>query len=303
MLSNRLVAIRRFPVKSMGGEALEHVQLMHRGIAGDRAYAVIGRDGRFASGKNGDRFRRLDGIFGYRAWTASDDDARDDTADANAIADANAGAHPGMAPDARAEPSVYVRRERRIRHTQPSELASGDPELPAPDRRPRRTAPGPPEFVDDPAGPWRIDDPALLADLVDVVGADLAIYRTSGTDFYDASPLSLVGTATVEWAQRELGAADTARRLRANLLVATSEPFEEETWVGGLVRIGGDGALCSVDRVIGRCRMIDLPQDGVERQARFLQALADVRGPRLAVYLRVLKPGRITAGDEVTLDW
>jgi len=64
-----VVSLRRFPVKSMGGEALTTVRLDPRGLVGDRWFAVEDDEGRFASGKNTRRFRRRDGVFGYRAAT------------------------------------------------------------------------------------------------------------------------------------------------------------------------------------------------------------------------------------------
>lgn len=51
----------------MLGERREHVTLDDRGVLGDRLYAVRGSDGKLGSGKNSRRFRRVDGLFGFRA--------------------------------------------------------------------------------------------------------------------------------------------------------------------------------------------------------------------------------------------
>ncbi len=67
-----VAAIRRYPVKSMGGEALDSVAIDARGLVGDRAYAVVDGDGRFAAGKDSRRFRRRDEVFRYAATTAGD---------------------------------------------------------------------------------------------------------------------------------------------------------------------------------------------------------------------------------------
>jgi len=69
-----VVSVRRYPVKAMGGESPAVVELDARGVVGDRWYAVLDGDGRFASGKNTRRMRRHDEVFGYRATT--DDDGR-----------------------------------------------------------------------------------------------------------------------------------------------------------------------------------------------------------------------------------
>jgi uncharacterized protein len=64
--------IRRYPVKSMGGESLTEVELDRRGVVGDRWYAVVDGDGKLASGKHSRRFRRRDAVFDFAARTTSD---------------------------------------------------------------------------------------------------------------------------------------------------------------------------------------------------------------------------------------
>ncbi|MER7750577.1 MOSC N-terminal beta barrel domain-containing protein [Kitasatospora sp. NPDC097643] len=53
----------RYPVKSTGGERLDSVEVDRRGLAGDRLYAVRDGAGKFGSGKNTRRFRRMDGLL------------------------------------------------------------------------------------------------------------------------------------------------------------------------------------------------------------------------------------------------
>ncbi|WP_035802771.1 MOSC domain-containing protein [Kitasatospora mediocidica] len=53
----------RYPVKSTGGERLSEVLVDERGLAGDRLYAVRDGEGKFGSGKNTRRFRRMDGLL------------------------------------------------------------------------------------------------------------------------------------------------------------------------------------------------------------------------------------------------
>lgn len=65
----RVHTLRRYPVKSMGGESLGEVEVDPRGFSGDRWFAVADSAGRFASGKSTRRFRRRDEVFGYAAHT------------------------------------------------------------------------------------------------------------------------------------------------------------------------------------------------------------------------------------------
>jgi uncharacterized protein len=66
-----IAEIRRYPVKSMGGESVESVEVDARGLVGDRWYAVTDVEGRLASGKNSRRFRRRDEVFTYAATTVN----------------------------------------------------------------------------------------------------------------------------------------------------------------------------------------------------------------------------------------
>lgn len=53
----------RYPVKSLIGEKLNTFDIDSRGVVGDRVYAISNLDGKFGSGKNTRRFRRIDGLF------------------------------------------------------------------------------------------------------------------------------------------------------------------------------------------------------------------------------------------------
>ena len=66
----RVAEIRRFPVKSLLGETVPAAEVDRRGLAGDRLWAVRDADGKFGSGKNTRRFRRMPGLFGLRACAA-----------------------------------------------------------------------------------------------------------------------------------------------------------------------------------------------------------------------------------------
>ena len=221
-----VTSIRRYPVKSMGGEALDRVELDARGLVGDRAWAVRDGDSRLASGKNTKRMVRRDGVFAFTAATL-----------AEGVVVSGPGGRHGLA-----------------------------------------------------------GDPAVDAWLADALAADVALAPETDVPHFDDGAVSLVGTATLDWCARELGADADARRLRANLVVATTEPFEEERW-DGEVRIG-TAVLRPAGR-IERCRTIDLAQDGVTDTTRWLQPLGKSRDLRVAIYLDVVTPGAITVGDLV----
>lgn len=71
-----LAALRRYPVKSVGGEARELLRLEARGVRGDRAWALRDARGKLGSGKTTRRFRFFDGLLEFAATLhdAADDE-------------------------------------------------------------------------------------------------------------------------------------------------------------------------------------------------------------------------------------
>ena len=76
MAEGVLVGLARWPVKSLGGEALEAARLDWRGVGGDRAYALLdereGREGRWLTVRHAPRML---------AWSAAYPEAPDDLLD------------------------------------------------------------------------------------------------------------------------------------------------------------------------------------------------------------------------------
>ena len=66
-VSGRVLRLWRYPVKSMLGEECDHIIVNERGVDGDRVFAVRDVDGKFGSGKTTHRFRKIDGLFAFRA--------------------------------------------------------------------------------------------------------------------------------------------------------------------------------------------------------------------------------------------
>jgi uncharacterized protein YcbX len=217
--------IRRYPVKAMGGESMESIALDARGLVGDRAYAVVDSDGKIATGKHSQRFRRRDEVFEFGAGTTRD----------------------GVVVSGR-------------------------------------------------GGSWPVPSGALDTALSEAMGDPVRVLPETTTPYFDALPVSLVGTASLEWCREHLGVDADRRRIRPNLVVETDQPFVEETWAG-VVEVG-DVRLTAVER-IERCRMIDIAQEGLPRDGRWLKTLTAARDMRLGVYLDVVRPGTLGIGDSV----
>jgi uncharacterized protein len=146
------------------------------------------------------------------------------------------------------------------------------------------------------AGEWRAPGDELDRMLSEAMGDDVRVLPESTTPYFDAGAVSLVGTESLAWCREHLGVDADRRRIRANLVVETDEPFVEESWTG-IVTVGQVG-LRAVGR-IERCRMIDIAQEGLPGQGRWLKALTETREMSLGIYLDVVRPGSIAVGDPV----
>jgi uncharacterized protein YcbX len=145
-------------------------------------------------------------------------------------------------------------------------------------------------------GDWAVSGDGLDAVLSEVMGDPVRVLPETSTPYFDAGAVSLIGTASLAWCRDHLGVDADCRRIRPNLVVETTEPFVEETWTGE-VAIGGV-RLTPVER-IERCRMIDIAQEGLPRDGRWLKALTQAREMSLGIYLGVVGPGVVSVGDEV----
>jgi uncharacterized protein YcbX len=230
-MSATVVALQRFPVKSMGGEPLPEVEIAGNGLVGDREWAVYAADGKLASGKHSRRFRRMDLVFGLTA-----------------------------------------RRD------------------------------GPATLVRLPDGAEVVAGHADSFDLLSThFGAPVTVRRETDVMHQDGAALSIVGTATLSELGRHEGAGHPVdpRHLRANIVVGTEVPYDEEAWIGREVTVGG--ARVRVTEAIQRCRMAGIAQVGLAARPDMLRAVQVHHDLMAGVYATVLRPGLVQLGDEVRL--
>ena len=198
--------------------------------------------------------------------------------------------------------------DRRWAFVRPGMVENGFPWLTIRERsdlcryRPRFRDPAQPDtsatVVTTPAGEEvDVTDPALATELGDGVRL-IRLYR--GT--FDVLPLSLIATPSLaaigELAGREL----PVQRFRPNLLVepAGGAPFEEDGWVGRVLRIGG--MRMRVDERDPRCVVVNVDPLTAERDPAVLRAIAKARDSCLGVYGSTVEPGRVAVGDPVVLE-
>lgn len=271
----RLAEIHRYPVKSMQGERLMSTAVEPLGIPGDRAWAL--RDER-VGGLTG--AKKLPALMSMRARLA---------------------AEPAGAPLSSAAGDVDTALSRVLDH--PVTLW---PLLDAAQvEHYRREAP--PEGMDEVEALRALfgrtaDEP--LPDLSRFPEV-LATHHTPPGTYFDAYPLLIMTRSSLR-AIAEGAAAlgfDSSfdqRRFRPNLVIDTVEPgFVENGWVGRRLAIG-DAELV-VEMTCPRCIMTTHGLDDVPRDPKVMRALVQVNDGDLGVYASIARPGRIRAGDAVTL--
>jgi uncharacterized protein YcbX len=150
-------------------------------------------------------------------------------------------------------------------------------------------------------GPGGVEYPVVTgaADdyLRELSGREVHVRRDTGILHFDEVPFSLVGTATLDWLAAEVpGVSVDSRRLRANLVVRTTEPFAEEAWLGEPVRIGSAEVI--FDRVFMRCVMVGMEQPGLPDSREVLKRIGarEDKPVCLAVGGHVVRAGTIELG-------
>ena len=264
-----VVALWRYPVKSMMGEELNAADLTQRGLLGDRAYALVDRStGKVVSAKNPRKWSKL---FDFRA--------------------------------AFVEPPRIGQKIPPVRITLPNGATAtteqDDLEQALSDVLGREvtlaaTAPEAPSLeeywpdLDGLAHRETITDESMQA----------------GT-FFDSAVIHVLTTATID-RLRELYPQGRfeVRRFRPNIVVepdSGAKGFVENDWIGHTLAIGREVRL-SIMGPCSRCVMITLPQGDLPRDPGILRTAAQHNQVNVGVYASVVRGGVIRRGDPVRLE-
>jgi uncharacterized protein YcbX len=147
-----------------------------------------------------------------------------------------------------------------------------------------------------------VHDDALRQSLEERSGRPLFLLRDyRGSQ--DVAQVSLIGDASIAQIGAECGAPVEPSRFRANLYVETlsGAPFEEDTWVGSILRIG-DTARVAITEQDKRCAMITLHPETGESRTEVLTAVARNHDTMAGIYGSVLTLGTIRPGDPIQVE-
>lgn len=130
---------------------------------------------------------------------------------------------------------------------------------------------------------------------------ELSVFSTPLGRFYDAYPLHIVSSNSIEKLKTLEPEGDfQSKRFRPNIFIECNhkkQNFDEFDWVGGKLHIG-DAVIKCESRTV-RCLMPAQRQPGLDKDSRVLRTLEKHTGRHLGINASVLKEGVINAGDPV----
>jgi len=149
-----------------------------------------------------------------------------------------------------------------------------------------------------------IGSPELQDKVAGKFGSPLELMKLKHGIFDDAT-VSVINLATIAAIGREAGHDLDTRRFRANIVIASNstEPFLEDSWVGGRLVFGSNeaGPMVDVTMCDLRCVMINLDPDTAKQDARVLKTAVRLNDNNAGVYGTVVQTGEIQVGQVVML--
>jgi MOSC domain-containing protein len=298
MSFGHVAAVWRYPVKSLGGEQVERIDIGPRGPRGDRLWAVrdLERDVTATA-------RRIPALLG---------------ATARYVAPLASDAGPGNAPEVEItfpDGTVCSSSDPDV-HKKLSEVADREVRLtalpPADDTSLHKLSRDERENMSIAAlrKDFGIAEGEKFPDMSMFRVTDLTMlgkYSTPPGMFVDLAPVHVMTKTSLETIGAELGGDPDAspvdvRRFRPNILLALENPEDglpESNWSGGRLSLGG--AVLDVTMPTIRCVVPSRAQPGFDVDRRITKAVA-VRANRcLGVYCWVGTGGAVGVGDEATL--
>lgn len=281
----------RFPVKSMGGNQVDHLRIDRRGAHADRLWAVRDLENDITASA-----RRIPALLGCSARYAEEPGP-----------DAGPGNVPGVVitlPGGDEVSSADPQIHRRL-----TDLVGRDvrltPLAPIDDTSMHRLSvrQSKANFAQaEVRSDFGLSESEALPDTSVFTTKQiltLARFSTPPGTFVDLSAIHLMSVTSLESLSPDVGGYDV-RRFRPNVLVTVDEPdgdFPEAAWVGATIEIGTARVRVTVPTI--RCVVPTRPQPGVDLDRAITRRLAERTNRFLGVYADVTGPGLLRVGDPV----
>lgn len=293
MTIGQVAELWRYPVKSLGGQRVEHVDIGPRGVLGDRLWAVrdVERDVTASARRIPallNATARYTGPVGPDAGPGNAPEVAITFSDGTELCSGDDAVH--------AKLSELAGREVRLTALPPA----GDTSLHRLSKHERenmsiaslRTDFGVTEDE-------RFPDMSMFR-MVDL--ATLSRYSTPPGMFVDLAPVHVMSRTSLATIGAEIGDDIDVRRFRPNVLLALEDPDDElpeSHWSGSHLTLGD--AVLEVTMPTIRCVVPSRGQPGLEVDRRITKAVAGRAQRCLGVYCWVATDGAVRVGDAVGL--
>ena len=122
---------------------------------------------------------------------------------------------------------------------------------------------------------------------------------------FDEACISVIATATMNEIGRLAGRNLDVRRFRPNVVLRLLRPvpFQEDEWLGGVLRFGEDenAPAIAVTMRDERCSMVNLDPDSASPVAEVMKAIVRVNQNYAGIYGAVTRIGRLAVGQTIFL--
>jgi uncharacterized protein YcbX len=146
------------------------------------------------------------------------------------------------------------------------------------------------------------DLPDINARLTQLLGKPVSLSASTLGDQFDAYPIHVLTTASLEVMSRWNSKAKwDVRRFRPNIFVETEpgiEGFVEFGW--RTMRVGDVELKCEMPAE--RCAMTTHAQDGLAKDPSVLRSIVEAADQNLGIYSSVITAGEVRVGDQVDAD-
>lgn len=282
--------IRRYPVKSMGGEVLERVEVTANGLVGDRAWAV--RDevrGQIVGAK------RIAALMKFKARYIQPPMA--------------GGSSPAQItfPDGvtatTTDENISARLSEALKHA-----VTLWPLLPADTLDHYRRAPMQSDDLEEQLREVFARTPDEPLPDFSAFPPELFEFESPPGTYFDAYPLLLISQRSLDSLQRARPeSCFDIRRFRPNFLLDVpgdspdaNEPFPEFAWAGKRVRLGD--AVLRMTLACPRCVMTTHPFDDLPKDPGVMRTLVKEAGGNFGVCATVEQPGAVRVGDVLEVE-
>ena len=235
----RVIALYRYPVKSMAGEPLDSATLGWHGFTGDRRFAFI----------------RVGNQTGF----------------------------PWLSASKLPQLICYKPYSRDLKES--ADL---------------------PTHVRTPAGrEVELRGEELREELSTAYGSEVEVMQLKHGVF-DEADVSIISQSTINAVEQETGIRLEIERFRPNVVVETLEgkPFEEDGWVGKIIRFGRDKDAPAINVFMRdvRCVMVNLHPSTAEANPNVMKSVVRMNKNCAGAYASALKTGIVSVGDKIFLD-